>query len=73
MQTLIESYNEIVGPPRPPHATQEELDQLGHLLDRLELVEAYTDSSSCTYEENEECQVEIRTLCDRIDVLMEIV
>ena len=73
MTSLITEYNEIVGASRPLHATEEELTQLGHLLDRLEVTEAYTDSSSCTAEEYEECQVEISTLCDRIDVLMEYV
>ena len=73
MTSLISEYNEIVGAARPLHATEEELTQLGHLLDRLEVTEAYTDSSSCTHEEYKECQVEIQTLCDRIDVLMEYV
>lgn len=73
MNNLLESYQEIVGPSRPLHATEEELQQLGHLLDRLEVTEAYTDSSSCTAEEYDDCQIEIRTLCDRIDVLMEVV
>lgn len=73
MINLLESYQEILGAPRPLHATEEELEQLGHLLDRLELTEAYTDSSSCTAEEYDQCQVEIKTLCDRIDTLMEVV
>ncbi len=73
MNNLLESYQEIAGPIRPLYATEGELKELGHLLDRLEVTEAYTDSSSCTAEEYDECQVEIRTLCDRIDVLMEVV
>lgn len=72
MSELKELFNEI-NVQRPLHATEEELTLLGHLLDKLEVTEAYTDSSSCTAEEYDECQVEIRTLCDRIDTLIELV
>lgn len=72
MSNIVELFEEI-NTSRPLHATEEELEMLGHLLDRLEVTEAYTDSSSCTAEEYEDCQAEINTLCDRIDTLIEVV
>jgi hypothetical protein len=72
MSNIVELFEEI-NTQRPLHATEEELELLGHLLDRLEVTEAYTDSSSCTPEEYDDCQVEIHTLCDRIDTLVAIV
>lgn len=71
--TLLADYQQIVGTTRPPYASQEELDQLGQLLDELERVEAYMYSSQCTRDEYHDCELERRSLSDQIDVLMEYV
>ena len=72
MQNIVELFNEI-NTPNPLYASQEQLDELGYLLDKMEVTEAYMHSSSCTSEEYDESQVELQTLCDRVDLLMEIV
>jgi|TARA_R110002012_G_scaffold80621_3_gene204393 3-polyprenyl-4-hydroxybenzoate decarboxylase len=72
MSEIKQLFNEI-NRARPPRATREELDELGFLLDKMEVTEAYMHSSSCTAEEYSESEVELKTLCDRVDLLMEIV
>lgn len=68
--TLIDQYNEIVGAPVSPFATQDELDQIGHLLDEMERVEVYMESDSCTSDEYDECHLERLFLADQLDYLI---
>jgi hypothetical protein len=51
-------------------ASQEELDVLGELLDRLEVVEAFLDTN-CSYQDRRDAEVEFNTLTDRISTLVE--
>jgi len=51
-------------------ASQEELDELGLLLDRLEEVEIYLDSTLST-SQRKDALAEFESLTDRIDLLIE--
>lgn len=51
-------------------ATQEELDQLGLLLDRLEELEIYLETN-LSAKDRRDAEVEFDSLTDRIDVLVE--
>jgi enamine deaminase RidA (YjgF/YER057c/UK114 family) len=51
-------------------ASQEELDELGLLLDRLEQVEIYLDSTLTT-SQRKDALAEFDTLTDRINLLVE--
>ena len=49
---------------------QEELDQLGLLLDRLEEVEAFLETN-CSYQDRRDAEAEFHSLTDRIDLMVE--
>jgi hypothetical protein len=51
-------------------ASQEELDELGLLLDRLEVVEAFLDTN-CSAKDRKDSLAEFETLNDRISMLVE--
>jgi hypothetical protein len=51
-------------------ASQEELDELGLLLDELERVEAFLDTD-CSYQDRKDSLAEFETLTDRISMLIE--
>jgi hypothetical protein len=51
-------------------ASQEELDQIGLLLDRLEELEIYLDTNLCR-KERADALAEFETLTDRITTLIE--
>ena len=51
-------------------ASQEELDVLGELLDRLEVVEAFLDTD-CSYQDRKDSLAELDSLTDRISTLVE--
>jgi hypothetical protein len=51
-------------------ASQEELDELGLLLDELERVEAFLDTD-CSYQDRKDSEAELWSLTDRIDALVE--
>jgi hypothetical protein len=50
-------------------ASQEELDELGLLLDELERVEAFLDTD-CSYQDRKDSEAELWSLTDRIDALV---
>ena len=51
-------------------ASQQELDELGLLLDRLEEVEIYLETN-ISRQERKDAEAELWSLTDRIDVLVE--
>jgi hypothetical protein len=50
-------------------ASQEELDEVGLLLDELERVEAFLDTD-CSYQDRKDSEAELWSLTDRIDALV---
>ena len=69
MTTLSELYS-LAGCGVRYQATQDDLDTLGLLLDRLEEVEIFLDSD-CSAQDRKDAEVEFNSLTDRIDVLVE--
>ena len=51
-------------------ASQDELDLLGLLLDRLEEVEAFLETN-CSTQDRKDSEAELWSLTDRIDLLVE--
>jgi hypothetical protein len=51
-------------------ASQEELDELGLLLDELERVEAFLDTN-CSVKDRKDSEAELWSLTERIDLLVE--
>ena len=50
-------------------ASQEELDEIGLLLDELERVEAFLDTN-CSTEDRKDAEAERLSLADRLDLLV---
>jgi hypothetical protein len=69
MTTLQELYG-LCGCGVRYQATQDDLDTLGLLLDRLEEVEIFLDSD-CSAQDRKDAEVEFNSLTDRIDALVE--
>ena len=69
MTTLQELYS-LCGCGVSSHASQQELDTLGLLLDELERVEAFLDTD-CSLQDRKDSEVELDTLTDRIALLVE--
>jgi hypothetical protein len=51
-------------------ASQEELDELGLLLDELERVEAFLDTN-CSVKDRKDSEAELDSLTDRIQLLVD--
>lgn len=71
--SLIERYNEIVGAPQPLFATEEQLERMGYLLDRLEELEIFQETPSITSREYDNATAEIDSVTDELAMLMEYV
>jgi enamine deaminase RidA (YjgF/YER057c/UK114 family) len=69
MTTLQELY-QLSNSGVSVRASQDELDELGLLLDRLEQVEIYLDSTLTT-SQRKDALAEFETLTDRISLLVE--
>ena len=69
MTTLPELYN-LCGSGVSYQATQDDLDQLGLLLDRLEEIEIHLDTE-LSRTNRADALVEFETLTDRINTLIE--
>jgi hypothetical protein len=52
------------------HASQDELDELGLLLDRLDELEVYMDSPSITRDQKHDTWIEMESVMDRMDYYM---
>ena len=70
MTTLADLYSLVSSHQQAGRATQEQLDEIGLLLDRLEVVEAFLDTN-CSYQDRRDAEVEFNCLTDRIDLLVE--
>lgn len=68
---IIEEYQQIVGPAPSMYASQDELDQIGLLLDRLEELEIYFNAPSITRDQKQDTWTEMETVMDRMNLLME--
>jgi len=53
------------------YATQDELDEIGRLLDRLEECEIFIEKPSITPDEYDHTSIEMQSLFDRLDALIE--
>lgn len=72
--TFAEDYVSIVGTPViKQRASQEELDQIGLLLDRLEELEIYMDSPNISSKNFDDSQAEIDSINDQMSILLELV
>ena len=73
MSTLLETFASINSSSfvLPGMASQEHLDEIGHLLDNLERVEIYMESPQCTRDEYDDCKLERDSLVDRIHLMCE--
>lgn len=69
---LIQEYNEIMGPVPTiaGHASQEELDELGLLLDRLEELEIFFEAPSISRDEKQDTWTEMESVMEKIDYYM---
>ena len=69
---FIEQYKALVNTEdHRTYATQDELDQIGFLLDRLEELEIFIEKPSITAEEYDLASIEMNSVMDRMDLLME--
>ena len=57
----------------PVYASQEVLDEVGHILDELERVEVYMNSSHCSLDEYADCEQEVDRLTDQLNYYMELI
>lgn len=74
MTSAIEQVLEIAkSDPGIGPAPQEILDEIGFMLDELERLEIYMDSSQCSADDYDLCVLERDSLADRLDVLVEMV
>ena len=71
--SLIERYNEIVGTPQQPLASEQQLERMGYLLDRLEELEIYQETPSITSREYDNATAEIDFVNDELAMLTEYV
>ena len=69
MTTLADLYSLVSSHQQAGRATQEQLDEIGRLLDRLEECEIYLDSNP-TLSDRKDTTAEMDSLMDRIDSLM---
>ena len=72
MSTAMAEVVELMNAGRPSlFASQEELDELGLLLDRLDELEIYYNSPSISKEEKEDTWTEMESVMERIDIYVE--
>ena len=72
MKDILNEYGVMAQQIMAPQASQEELDTIGHLLDRLEEIEIYLNSPSDKDEkEKEDSKVEMTAIMDRLDMMIE--
>lgn len=70
--TAIAEVLNLMNAGRPSlFASQEELDELGLLLDRLDELEVYYNSPSISKEEKEDTWTEMESVMERIDIYVE--
>ena len=69
MTTLADLYSLASSHQQAGRATQEQLDEIGRMLDRLEECEIYLDSNP-TLSDRKDTTAEMDSLMDRIDALM---
>jgi enamine deaminase RidA (YjgF/YER057c/UK114 family) len=70
MTTTLQELYQLCNSGVSVRASQDELDELGLLLDRLEEVEIYLDSTLTT-SQRKDALAEFDTLTDRINLLVE--
>ena len=69
--TLLNDYQEIMGPPPTiGGCSQDELDELGHLLDRLEELEIFFEAPSITRDQKQDTWIEMESVMEKIDYYM---
>ena len=72
MSYILQEYGQVTQAVMAPHASQDELDEIGRLLDRLEEIEIYMNSPSEKDEkELKDSKVEMTAIMDRLDVMVE--
>jgi hypothetical protein len=69
MSTTLQELYQLCNSGASVRASQEELDELGLLLDELERVEAFLDTD-CSYQDRKDSEAELWSLTDRIDALV---
>jgi hypothetical protein len=73
MSTDLQELSQLCNPGSTvsvERASQEELDELGLLLDELERVEAFLDTN-CSVKDRKDSEAELLSLTERIDLLVE--
>lgn len=72
---LLQEYKEIMGPPPSigGRASQDELDELGLLLDRLEELEIYFNAPSISRDDKQDTWIEMESVMEKIDYYMNLV
>ena len=72
MSEILQEYGMMATQIMAPQASQEELDTIGHLLDRLEEIEIFINSPSEKDEkEMTDSKVEMTAIMDRLDLMIE--
>ena len=71
--TTVAELVQIASTDNPVYASQDVLDEVGHILDELERVEIYMNSPSCSLDEYADCEAEVDRLTDQLNYYLEII